>query len=184
MILRLACVVLVLAAASCQRQESGAGGSAKLESPAPVGEPSRVFAPANAAARSGAGEMTVLMSLHLPDQTGGDAQEMLTLRAAKGLVVEAELTGAVSPATEVQGQTLRTLLALPVNEPQTLVYRVRGETHPEGVMGLCGGDEAAYVVVWEPATPGESALKIMGVSGAAPGAEAARPCTMLEFSRE
>ncbi len=186
MLLRIACAVLALGVAACQRQPAtGAGqeNGARLEAPAPETEPSRVFAPANEATRNATGELTVSVTMRLADQTGGDAQEVLTLRAAKGLVVEAQISGAISPATQVAGQTLRALLTLPVEEPQVLFYQVLNETHPEGVAGLCGAERAAYLVFWEPSSPGETGLKVMGVLGAAPGAANARPCTMLEFAR-
>jgi hypothetical protein len=89
----------------------------------------------------------------------------------------------VSPATQVEGQTLRALLALPVEEPQVLVYRVSSETKPESGQGLCGAGETAFVVVWEPSGPAQSALKVMGVSNGAPGAAGARACPMLEYRR-
>lgn len=185
MLLRLACALLALGLAACQRQPTTSAGQdgARLEAPAPETEPSRVFAPANELARNATGELTVSMTMRLADQTGGGAQEVLTLRAAKGLVVEAQISGAISPATQVSGQTLRALLALPVEEPQVLFYQVQNETHPEGVAGLCGAERAAYLVFWEPSSPGETGLKIMGVLGAAPGAANARPCAMLEFAR-
>jgi hypothetical protein len=132
--LRIALVVLALAVAGCGQQGAGSADGAadapQLDAPAPESEPSRVFAPANDAARSATTELTVAMTLRLPDQSGGDAQEVLTLRGGNGLVVEAEITGAVSPATQVGGQTLRALLNIPVEEPQVLVYRVVNETRP------------------------------------------------------
>lgn len=185
MFLRLVCVALVLALGACQRQPgAGQEGGARLEAPAPEAEPSRVFAPANDAARNGAGDLSVTVTMRLSDQTGGGAQEILTLRAAKGLVVEARISGTTPPATQLGGQTLRALLSLPVEEPQILYYQVLSETHPEGVNGLCGAERAAYLLFWEPSAPGESGLKMMGVQGGEPGAAGARPCAMLEFARQ
>lgn len=183
MFVRLAIVALALSASACQRQPAGGEQPAATEAPARQGEAARVFSPANDAARAGLGDLTLTMSLHLPDQAGGDAQEMLTLRAVRGLVVEAQLSTAVSPATEVQGRTLRALLALPVDASQTLVYRVIEETRPEGLGGLCGAAGAVAVLVWEPSTPGETALKIMGFTGGLPGAADARACQLLEFTQ-
>jgi hypothetical protein len=80
----------------------------------------------------------------------------------------------------VGGQTLRALLALPVAEPQVLVYRVSNETKQNNA-GLCGADATAFVVVWDPETPGASGYKVLGVSGGQPGAANARPCPMLEY---
>ncbi len=183
MFVRLAIITLALGASACQRQPAGESEPASIEAPTEQSEPARVFAPANEAARTALGDLTLTMSLHLPDQAGGDAQEMLTMRAVRGLVVEAQLSTAVSPATQVQGQTLRARLALPVEASQTLAYRVIEETHPEGLGGLCGAAEAASVLVWEPSAPGETALKIMGFTGGLPGAADARACQLLEFTR-
>lgn len=188
MIIRSICVVLALALAGCDQQNSASSdvqpGQA-LDTPAPDSQPSSVFAPANDAARNATGQLTMLVTLRLPDAgtENTDQQEVLTLRGATGLVVEAAITGAVSPATQVQGQTLRALLNMPVEEPQVLVYRVSDETKPEGVGGLCGAESADYVVVWEPAAPGASSMRLLGVRGGAPGAGSARACPMLDYTR-
>ena len=78
---------------------------------------------------------------------------------------------------------MRALLNLPVEAQEVLVYHVSTETKPAGGQGLCGGDAAQYVVVWEPSVPGASAMKVMGVSGGAPGAESAHACPVLEYQR-
>jgi hypothetical protein len=183
---RVALTALALVLAGCDQQAAtNAQGGPQLDAPAPETEPSRVFAASNEAAASATGQLTADMTLNLADAAGGssDSQEVLTLTGANGVVVEAELTGAVSPATQVQGQTLRALLALPVEEPQVLVYRVRNETRPSG-QGICGADAATNVVVWEPAGPGEPVMKVLGLIGGAPGAAAARACPMLEYRRQ
>jgi hypothetical protein len=185
---QIALIVLAVALAACGRQANAPEGNSdnpQLEAPAPETEPSRVFAANNDAARAASGELTVSTALRLPDasQSGSDAQEVLTLRGATGLVVEAQITNVVSPATQVQGQTLRALLNIPVEEPQTLVYRVIGETRSAAGSGLCGADATAFVVVWEPAGPGEPVMKILGVTDGAPGAAGARACPMLEYRR-
>lgn len=188
MFIRAAMIAALLAVAGCDRaqeQAPGATDAPTLDAPASGAEPSRVFAPVNEAARGASGDLTVAMSLSLPDagdQTAG-AQETLTLTGANGLSIEAAVTSAVSPATQVQGQTLRALMSLPVEEPQTLVYRVARQTKPESGQGVCGADDPAFVVVWEPSGPGEEALKLMGVVGGAPGAAGARACPMLEYRR-
>jgi hypothetical protein len=189
MMLRTAVIGLALALAGCNQQNSasqdGAGGAPQLDAPTSESQPSSVFEPANDAARTATGQLTMSVSLHLPDagQDGADAQEVLTLRGATGVVVEAAITGDVSPATQVQGQTLRALLDIPVEEPRVLVYRVASEVHPEGVRGLCGETQTAHVVVWEPSVPGEASMKVLGVTGGAPGAAASRACPMLAYSR-
>jgi hypothetical protein len=181
-------VIAALALCACSPQPGSTqtdSAGAQLEAPGPESEPSRVFAPSNDAARAASGELTVSTSLRLPDasQSGADAAEVLMLRGGNGLVVEAQVTSVVSPATQVQGQTLRALLDLPVEEPQVLVYRVTNETKPANGEGLCGASATAFVVVWEPSTPGDASYKLLGVAGAAPGAGEARACTMLEYRR-
>lgn len=188
MSLRIGCAVLALALAGCGKPSpapAGAGDGLQLDAPAPESEPSRAFAASNDAARAATGELNVSNALRLPDagQAGADAREILTLRAGNGLVIEAEITGVLSPATQVQNQTLRALLAIPVEAPQTLVYRVSRETKTQDGRGLCGADNAAFVVVWEPPGPGDPVMKLLGISGGAPGAANARACPMLEYRR-
>lgn len=184
----IALVALALAAAGCDRPAAttdGAGDAPQLDAPAPETEPSRVFAAANDAARGATGVLTVSVALRLPDagEAGADAQEVLTLRGENGLVLEAVISNAINPATQVQGQTLRALLNIPVEEPQVLVYRVTEETKPSSGQGLCGGDTPAFVVVWEPSGPGEPVMKLLGLTGGAPGAAGARQCPTLEYRR-
>lgn len=188
--LRFACVALVLALGACQQEAAAPSAdeaqAPQLDAPAPASEPSRVFAPQNDAARATTGQLIVAMTLRLPsaDDASGETTEILTLTGNNGLVVEAVISGAVSPATQVQGQTLRALLDIAVEEPRTLVYRVTNQARPEGVEGLCAAEEPAFVVVWEPSAPGEPALKVLGVAGAAPGAADARACAMLDYRRQ
>lgn len=191
MVVRSLLLLAALTLAACDRAAAPAGESAQapeLEAPAPDSEPSRPFAPANDAAREASGALNVEMALRMPDageaSQGAAPLETLTLRGENNLLVEAEIQGAVTPATQVSGQTLRALLSLPVEEARTLVYRVVTETKPESGRGLCGEAATAYVVLWEPDGPGESVLKLLGVSGAAPGADGARPCTLLEYNRQ
>ncbi|MBX3510368.1 MAG: hypothetical protein KF700_04145 [Hyphomonadaceae bacterium] len=185
----IAIMAAAMALAGCQQEaaktDAGAAPGPQLDSPAPESEPSRVFAPANDAARAAGGaQLTVSIAQRLPDSDQGDIQEILTLRGGNGLVVEAAITGAISPATQVQGQTLRALLNIPVEEPQVLVYRVSNETRPDGGGGVCGASAPDYVVYWEPSAPGEAGLKVLGVQGGAPGAAAARACTLLDYRRQ
>jgi len=190
MLLRFGCVALALALAGCQRDaaapDAAEAQAPQLDAPAPASEPSRVFAPQNDSARAATGQLTMAMTTRLPDpaDASGEITDVLTLTGANGLVVEATITGAVSPATQVQGQTLRALLDLAVDEPRTLVYRVTREAKPEATgQGVCGAEAAAFVVIWEPAGPGEPALKVLGVMGEAPGAAGARACPMLDYRR-
>lgn len=183
-----ALIALALLASACDQQGASSGAdtteSPQLDAPAPDTQPSRNYATANDAAGAATGQISVAVTTRLPDATqdGGDALEVLTITGANGVVVEANLVGAVSPATQVQGQTLRALLNIPVEEPQVLVYRVTGETKPSG-QGVCGADSAGHVVIWEPTSPGEVTMKVLGIVGGAPGAGDSRPCTMLEYRR-
>lgn len=184
--LRIAFAAMALTLSACDQNAAppaGAGATPQLDAPAPGSQPARTFAAANDAAQSATGVLTISVAQRLPDSAGAAAQEVLTLRGENGLIVEAEITGAVSPATQVENQTLRALLELPVEEPQVLVYRVESETKPESGQGLCGEVDAAFVVVWEPSGPGEAVLKVMGASGGAPGAAGARACPMLSYQR-
>lgn len=184
--LRTACIVLALALAGCNQQgSSSVQQGASLDEPTEETQPDSVYAPNNDAARAATGQLTMTVSLRLPDADaeGGDQQEVLTLHGATGVVVEAGITGAMSPATQVEGQTLRALLDLPVEEPQVLVYRVTNETKPEGVGGLCGGERADYVILWEPSAPGSASMRLLATRGGAPGAANARACPMLDFTR-
>jgi len=185
---RIAPALLALAClAACGQPAStteGAPATPQLEAPAPESQPARVFAPANDAARAASGGLTVSMTLRLPDAgSNADAQEVLTLRGENNLALEAQITGAISPATQVEGQTLRALLGIAVEEPQVLVYRVTEETKAANGRGVCVAETPDFVVVWEPAGPGDPTMKVLGVIGGAPGAAGSRPCPMLEYRR-
>lgn len=181
-----AALAVVLAGCNQQGVSTDAQGAdgPQLDSPAPETEPSRVFAPTNEAAEAATGQLNVAITLRMPDasEANADAQENLALTGANGVIVEAQIVGAISPATQVQGQTLRALLGIPVEEPQVLVYRVSEETK-NGGRGVCGEDTPDHVVLWEPSGPGEAGLKLIGVIGGAPGAAGARACPMLEYRR-
>jgi len=187
MTFRFAVFLLALALGACNQQnaQNADQQSAVLDTPAPELAPDSALTPNNDAARSVTGQLTMAVSLRLPNagSDNTDQQEVLTLRGASGLVVEAAITNVVSPATQVQGRTLRALLDIPVEEPQVLVYRVTSEERPQGVGGLCGSEAADYVVVWEPSSPGASSMRLLGVRGGAPGAASARACSMLDYTR-
>jgi hypothetical protein len=71
---------------------------------------------------------------------------------------------------------------LPVEASQTLVYRIT-EQNAGGGHGLCGEREASRLVVWEPTTPGETVLKILALSGDAPGRPGAQLCAVFAYVR-
>ncbi|MGE0740969.1 MAG: hypothetical protein AB7O98_06465 [Hyphomonadaceae bacterium] len=187
MLVRSALIALAVVVAGCNQpagtQASESAEAPQLDAPAPESEPARVFQPAADGARSATGDLTVSIAMQMPGGAGEDAQEVLTLRGANGLVLEGSITGAVSPATQVQGQTLRALLAIPVEEPQVLVYRVIQETKPSSGQGVCGAESPVYVVVWEPSGPSDPLLKVLGVMGGAPGAAESRACPLLDYRR-
>lgn len=178
-----ALAVSVLAA--CGQSGGGGEDGAQLAAPAPETEAALTFSASNDAAQATTGDLTYSLALRMADaaQANADAQEILTLTGANGLVIEAQISGAMSPATQVQSQTLRALMGLAVEEPQVLVYRVTQETKPASGRGLCGGDAPTHLVVWEASAPSESSLKILGVTGGAPGASGSRPCAMLDYRR-
>lgn len=181
--LRVALVALALAVAGCNQQSpstDAANSGPQLDAPAPESEPSRAFTAANDPARAVSNELTVSVTQEFPDAADADIQERLTLTGGSGLNVNALVTGAISPATQVGGQTLRALLGLAVEEPQVLVYRV---TEAAGSPGLCSGGTPTFVVVWEPSAPGDASIKILGITGGAPGAGDSRACPMLEYRR-
>ncbi|MBK8545433.1 MAG: hypothetical protein IPL62_19020 [Caulobacteraceae bacterium] len=183
MMLRVALVALALAVAGCNQQSAStdtASNGPQLDAPAPESEPSRVFTAVSDAARAVSNELTVSVTQEMPDAADADIQERLSLRGGNGLNVNALVTGAISPATQVGGQTLRALLSLAVEEPQVLVYRV---TEAAGSPGLCTEGTPTYVVVWEPNAPGDASIKVLGITGGAPGAGDSRACPMLEYRR-
>jgi len=183
MMLRFAVVALALALAGCNQQsatQEDASGAPQLDAPAPESETSRVYAAANDAARAVAPELTVSVTQEFPDAADADIQERLSLRGGNGLNVSALVTDVTSPATQVGGQTLRALLGLSVDESSLVVYRV---TEAAGTPGLCSEGTLTSVVVWEPSSPSETAMKILGLTGGMPGAADARACQLLEYRR-
>lgn len=187
MLVRIALLALALAVSGCNQQagapEAGSADAPQLDAPAPESEPARVFQPVGDAARAASGDLTISIAMQMPEAADEDVQEVLTLRGANGLVLEGRISGAISPATQVQGQTLRALLSIPVEEPQVLVYSVIQETKSSNGQGLCGADTPTYVVVWEPSGPGDPVLKLLGVTGGSPGAADSRACPLLDYRR-
>lgn len=183
---RLIALMALALCAACNQQSGGAGeGQAdapQLDAPAPETEPSRVFSASNDGARSVSPDLTVSVTQRLPDSENADIQEVLALHGQNGMALEGVITGAISPATQVGGQTLRALFDIPVEEPQVLVYRVTSSTNGTG-QGVCGASNPDFLVVWEPIGPGEPVMKLLGVTGAQPGAANSRPCPMLEYRR-
>jgi len=183
MMLRVALVALALAVAGCNQQSASTdttGDAPQLDAPAPQGEPSRAYAAANDAARAVSAELTVSVTQEFPDAADADIQERLSLRGGNNLNVSALVTGAISPATQVGGQTLRALLGLDVNEAQVLVYRV---VEAAGSPGLCAEGAPTHVVVWEPSDPSDTSMKLLAITGGAPGAGDSRACQLLEYRR-
>ncbi|MES1202052.1 MAG: hypothetical protein ABUS57_11465 [Pseudomonadota bacterium] len=176
---------------ACQRsapEQSAKGQGPQLEAPSGESEPERVFAPGNAAATAVSGALTLSVTTRMPDaaeaEQGAEAHDVLTLTGASHLVLEGESFSTVTPATQIERQTVRALMSLPVDAAQVVVYKVSSETKPESGQGLCGADSPAYLLVWEPDTPGDSSLKLMGVTGAAPGAAGSHACPALEYGRQ
>ncbi|MES1157441.1 MAG: hypothetical protein ABUL73_06635 [Alphaproteobacteria bacterium] len=177
--------------AGCQRSaptQSSAAQGPQLEAPAPEAEPVRAFVPDNDAANTASGPITVSITTRMPDASSADSgagpHDVLTITGANHLVLEAESFNAMTPATQVDHQTLRALMNLPVDAAQVVVYKVTSETKPENGQGICGANAPAYAVVWEPDTPGDASLKLLGVSAGAPGVAGAHACPMLQYHRQ
>ncbi|MBY0565279.1 MAG: hypothetical protein K2P58_13990 [Hyphomonadaceae bacterium] len=183
--LRAPIVAGLLMLAACEQTSApdpGEAAAPQLGAPTLETEPSRVFATANEAATGTTGQLTVSLVQHMGDASGGGAHEELTLVGANGVEVRAQIVGAMSPATQLGGQTLRALLGIPVEEPQVLVYRVTGETR-RADRGLCGDIPTSHVVLWEPSGPNEPVMRVIGASGGAPGEQSARACPRLDYRR-
>ena len=86
--MRIAAALLVLAfAAACNQQSASpqSNEAPQLDTPAPESEPARAYAAANDAARTATGNLTVSVSLPLPDAgSNSDAVEVLTLHGDHG----------------------------------------------------------------------------------------------------
>lgn len=183
--------VALLAAAALGACERDAGGGAEtaqapeLDAPAPDSAPSRTFAATSESARAATGRLTVTMTTRMPDaekQESGPV-DVLSLRAETGLTAEATLEGSVAPSASVEGQTIRALMNLDVSASQLMVYRIVSETAPRGGRGLCSEGEATRLVVWESPEPGEQTLKMLALSGDAPGEAGARICSAFAYTR-
>jgi hypothetical protein len=191
MLVRVVIAAALFALAGCGPSGGGADtdsdGAAKLEAPAPESEPARAFTPAGAAATRATGPLTVSVAQNFPDadsaEHGAGPREVLKLAGANNYRLEAELVGASSPATLVEGQTVRGAMGLPVEATTVLIYRVMNETKSGGA-GLCGAPTAGYVLEWEPeSVGGEPVFKLMGLLGGAPGDQGVRLCPALDYRR-
>ncbi|MBI1251824.1 MAG: hypothetical protein GC189_10160 [Alphaproteobacteria bacterium] len=176
---------LILALAACDAADVEAGRSAvaegpQLAAPAPEAEPARRFQPSSDAARAATGIVTVSVTMRMPQGGSDPGGEVLTLRAANGLVVEARLVGSIAAAATIAGQPLRALAGLPVEASQALLYEINQEG---GGASLCGGARATHLVYWEAPAPGAEGLRMLPFSGGAPASAEAAPCTALEYAR-
>jgi hypothetical protein len=157
----------------------------QMDAPAPESAPARRFAPVSETARVLTGRVTVTLTQRMPDADAKEAlpTEILSLRAETGIVAEAALEGSVAPSASVEGQTIRALMELPVEASQVLVYRVTEENAPAGTQRLCGARPTARILVWEPEGPGEAVLRLLTLSGDAPGRAGAQFCRSLSYER-
>jgi hypothetical protein len=181
-----ACAALAACDSAPPAVEQSAAGPA-LDAPTQEADSARAYAPANPAATALTGALQARFATRMPEageaENGAPPQDVLSISGATGYTLDADLTGAASPAVQVEEQTLRALLALPVDVSQTLVYRVVRETKTAGGQGLCGADDAAFLIVWESPDTAEPVLKLLGLAEAAPGEPRAHACAMLEYSR-
>src|SRR5690554_5313458 len=76
-----------------------------LDAPSRDAEPLSGFAPGNDAARAATGALQLRLATRMPDAEeaarGAAPQDVLTLTGETGLIVEAALTGAATPATQI-----------------------------------------------------------------------------------
>jgi hypothetical protein len=184
----LTAALLCVSAAACERPSETPGQRVvgpKMEAPAPDAAPARRFTPVSETARVVTGRITETLTTRMPDaqSKGASAVEILSLRTETGIAVEAALEGAVAPSISVEGQTIRALMSLPVDAGQVLVYRVTDESAPAGAQRLCGARPTARVLTWEPETPGEATLRLLTLSGDAPGKAGAQLCLALAYER-
>jgi hypothetical protein len=181
-----ACAVVTACDSAPPTADQSAGAPA-LDAPSQEAESARAFAPANPAATALTGALQARFATRMPEagdlEKGAPPQDVLNISGATGYTLDADLSGAASPAVQVENQTLRALLALPVDVSQTLIYRVVRETKTANGQGLCGADDAAFLVVWEAPETEAPALKFLGLATAAPGEPGAHACAMLEYSR-
>lgn len=175
-----ACVAL----SGCERQtaapQARVADGPQLEAPAPESEPARRFAPASDAARAATGGLTITETMRLPDADNARSGEVMMIRAANGLIVEAMLVGATPASAQIDGQPVRALMGLPVEASQTLSYRVAQEG---GGASLCDAGAASAFLVWESETPGAAQLRILPFTGGAPNEAGAESCTLLDYTR-
>jgi hypothetical protein len=159
--------------------------SPQMQAPAPESAPGRRFTPASEAARAVTGRLVVTLTTRMPDPASKETQatEILSLRGETGLAAEAQLEGSTTPSAMVEGQTIRALMELPVQASRVLVYRVTMEDAPEGAQKLCGARQTTRILVWEPDGPGDDTLRLLTLSGDAPGAAGAQLCLSLSYQR-
>ncbi|MGE3142630.1 MAG: hypothetical protein AB7L65_04870 [Hyphomonadaceae bacterium] len=171
------------AGVSTKDGEGGAAGARpNLVAPAPDAEPARAFTPTNDAARALSGArltISVVTQLADADNPSASPTEVISLRGENGFALDGQLTGQAAPSMTVESDTLRALMRLGVDASQTLVYRV---TNAHGAI-CAGADAPANIVVWEPQGPGDAVLKVLPITGGAPGQASAHACPALEFRR-
>jgi hypothetical protein len=175
--------VFIVACDRVAEAPSDLSSGAELEMPAPEAEPARVYTARSESARATTGKLTLTVTTRMPQGGNERSTDVLLLRAETGLTAEAVLESTLAPSASVEGQTIRALMELPVDASQTLVYRITQQNAPEGGRSLCGEREATRLVVWEPTTPGETALKILALAGEAPGRPGAQLCAVFSYVR-
>ncbi len=149
--------------------------------PSVEGLPARDFAPDNDGAAAATGALRLALTQRLPEAPAGAPREVVVLNGAGGYALEAELVGVAPPSIEVEGQTVRALMRLPVDVGHVLLYRVAREDKGAQA-GLCGAGVASHALIWDSeGEGGTAALRVMGLTGA-PGAEDVRFCPPLSYA--
>ncbi|MBL8548638.1 MAG: hypothetical protein JNJ73_01535 [Hyphomonadaceae bacterium] len=186
------CMAFALAAfaGACDRGGGGETPAApeanpEMQAPAPESAPGRRYRASSETARATTGRLVVTLTTRMPDAAAKETQasEILSLRGETGLLMEGALEGSIGPAVAVEGQTIRSLMDLPVEASRVLVYRVVEETAPEGGQRFCGARPTSRVLVWEPEGPVQEELRLLTLSGDPPGQAGAQLCMALAYER-
>lgn len=178
----------ILAGCGEEAAEAPVGDSPQLQ--APSGAPAiaeRRYAPEGEAA-----ELTGALTMNETARLGGppadeasvamSSETILTLTGEQGQTVEALLLDTIDPGASVSGQSLRSLMDLPL-DATPLLYQVTSEALAGEAVGLCGAQSATHLALWEDVASPEGRMKVLITAGGAPGAAGASLCQVLAYTR-
>jgi len=152
----------------------------------PETEPGRTYRAASDAARSVTGRLTLTLTTRMPAPDAEQRQpiDFMSLRAETGLTAEGVLDSAVQPSVSIGDRTIRTLMDLDVRAAALPLYRLTNEATTRGGRGFCEEGEANRLVIWESQGVADQELKVLALSGDAPGQAGARACGVFTYVRE